>query len=334
MVPQTLENSEQENYMILASAILAAALAVADQTVSYSLPQTVIVVEISATREQWEAGPYAQWAEELLGIEAVEADSTAYSISGINIRCETEADQSRRYSLRLSEGARPVYLSMTRQGLVAGSKLQMRSSSAIRQQLSAVKAPRLGAKLPASGGMKKEAQAAAKRIAELRQARYDILIGNTDATYSGDALRAAVEDLRRMEEELMLCFTGTYSSTSESCTFEIVPSAEGAAVYEAFCLLPGEGIVPAGSVDGIPYYLELDAEPVAAIEPEPEPAEEENPKKKKQKKEPEPVLPTQYITYRIPAMCHVRLSDGEKTLAELRLPVYQLGIEEQYPIYN
>ena len=133
----------------------------------------------------------------------------------------------------------------------------------------------------------------------------------------------------------MLCFTGTYSSTSENYTFEIVPSAEGAAVYEAFCLLPGEGIVPAGSVDGIPYYLEVDAEPVAVIEPEPEPepVEEEKPKKKK-KNEPEPVLPTQYITYRIPAMCQVRLSDGEKTLAELRLPVYQLGIEEQYPIYN
>ena len=46
------------------------------------------------------------------------------------------------------------------------------------------------------------------------------------------------------------------------------------------------------------------------------------------------MLPSQYITYRIPAMCQVRLSDGEKTLAELRLPVYQLGIEEQYPIYN
>ena len=108
MVPQALETSEQENNMILASAILAAALAAEPQTVSYSLPQTVIVVEISATREQWEAGPYSQWASELLGIEAVEADSTAYSISGIDIRCEAEADQSRRYSLRLSEGARPV----------------------------------------------------------------------------------------------------------------------------------------------------------------------------------------------------------------------------------
>lgn len=336
MVPQTLETSEQENNMILASAILAAALAAEPQTVSYSLPQTVIVVEISATREQWEAGPYSQWAEELLGIEAVKADSTAYSISGIDIRCEAEADQSRRYSLRLSEGARPVYLSMTRQGLVAGKNLQLRNGSAINRRLSPVEAPRLGAKLPGSGNMKKEAQAAAKRIAELRQARYDILIGNTDATYSGDALRAAVEDLRRMEDELMLYFTGTYSSTSENYTFEIVPSAEGTAVYEAFCLLPGEGIVPAGSVDGIPYYLEVDAEPVATIErdPEPEPVEEEKPKKKKKKNEPEPVLPSQYITYRIPAMCQVRLSDGEKTIAELRLPVYQLGIEEQYPIYN
>ena len=36
--------------------------------------------------------------------------------------------------------------------------------------------------------------------------------------------------------------------------------------------------------------------------------------------------------YRIPAVCHVRLTTGGKTLFESRIPVYQLGLEVLYPL--
>ena len=318
---------------IIAASLLAAALSTGGRTITYSLPQTVIEVEVSTVREEWHAGLYSAYAKELLGIESVLRDSTAYSISGVTIKARTEADQSARYRFELTEGAQPVYLSMTEHGLLAGTSDAISIEAGQSQALAKPEAPELGRLNWVSGKLEAEAKAAAKQIAELREARYNILTGNTDATYSGDALRAAVEELRRMEEEILLCFTGTYTTTTESASFEVVPQVDEthqAMVYEAFCLHPTKGIEGPGSVEGIPYYLEIDCEAVARPE---EPQCEEVPEDGKRKKA-EPARPSQYITYRIPAMCRVRLTDGERTLTGLRLAIYQLGIEEQYPIYN
>lgn len=50
-------------------------------------------------------------------------------------------------------------------------------------------------------------------ILSLRQQRINIITGNTDATFSGDALRAAVEEIGRLEEEYMSLFTGTVGTS-------------------------------------------------------------------------------------------------------------------------
>ena len=321
--------------MSIATALLATALAAAGQTITYSLPKTVLVLELSTTREEWHAGPYSAYAKDLLEIEAVERDSTACSISSVKLSDRTEADQGSRHTLELSSGAESVYLSMTRHGLLAGSDVKVGRSKARKQTVTVSSAPQLGSKIKGSGDVKAEARAAAQRIAELREMRYNILIGNTDATYSGDALRAAVDELRRMEEELLRLFTGYYTTSTMDYSFEVIPQLESthtAMVYEAFCLSQKDGIVPAGSIEGVPYYLELNSEGVVRIE-QPQKTEEEE-EVKKGKKNNEAPAPVQYITYRIPAICTVRLTDGDKTLTEVRMPVYQLGIEEQYPIFN
>ena len=168
--------------MSIATALLATALAAAGQTITYSLPKTVLVLELSTTREEWHAGPYSAYAKDLLEIEAVERDSTACSISSVKLWDRTEADQGSRHSLELSSGAESVYLSMTRHGLLAGSDVKVGRSKARKQTVTVASAPQLGSKIKGSGDVKAEARAAAQRIAELRQARYDILIGNTDAT--------------------------------------------------------------------------------------------------------------------------------------------------------
>ena len=288
---------------IIAASLLAAGLSTGGRTITYSLPQTVIEVEVSTVREEWHAGLYSAYAKELLGIESVLRDSTAYSISGVTIKARTEADQSARYRFELTEGAQPVYLSMTEHGLLAGTSDAISIEAGQSQALAKPQAPELGRLNWVSGKLEAEAK----------------------------ALRAAVEELRRMEEEILLCFTGTYTTSTESASFEVVPQVDEthqAMVYEAFCLHPTKGIEGPGSVEGIPYYLEIDCEAVARPE-EPQCEEDEGKRKKA-----EPARPSQYITYRIPAMCRVRLTDGERTLTGLRLAIYQLGIEEQYPIYN
>lgn len=318
-------------------ALLAATLLPAQQAqpakaeVSYSLPQTVLVMEITTVKEEWTAGAYSNWAKDLLGIDAVMKDSTAYSISSIAISPVVEADQTKRFSIIPDEETLNNYISSTSQGLVAGKGIKVRNSSKRSKTISTPEAPVIGSRVKDAGNLEADAKAAAKRIKELQKARYDILIGNTDASYSGDALRAAVEELRRMEDELTARFTGSYRSSSETFIFEVVPALEkgdASTVYEAFCLSPVEGILPAGSADGLPYYLEISSEGVQKAESKVVPLSQKEQKKAAAKK------PYQYVVCRIPAICVIRLTDGEKTVSEMRAPVYQLGLEEQYPIFN
>ena len=133
--------------MSIATALLATALAAAGQTITYSLPKTVLVLELSTTREEWHAGPYSAYAKDLLEIEAVERDSTACSISSVKLWDRTEADQGSRHSLELSSGAETVYLSMTRHGLLAGSDVKVGRSKARKQTVTVASAPQLGSKL-------------------------------------------------------------------------------------------------------------------------------------------------------------------------------------------
>ena len=53
-----------------------------------------------------------------------------------------------------------------------------------------------------------KAAEAAEIILSVRQERMNIAMGHTDATFSGEALAAALEELSRIEEEYLALFRG------------------------------------------------------------------------------------------------------------------------------
>lgn len=327
--------------MSLAAALLSLAAA-AQQEMYYSLPRTVLELRVQAQKEVFHAGPYARFAAKYFGVEAEQQDRTTYSVSSISLNAGVEADQSVRYSYIPSSNAIPAFLQLTSQGLVAAEG-DFSSAGA-------------GWKYPAAGGdsfpMKAlpsnlaedthtlyrkghasvqqkvlvekssevKASEVAQRVFDIRENKYKILVGDTDATYSGEAMKAAIDELNRMEEECLTLFFGYSECGSADATFEIVPSADAAAqLYIAFRISEEEGLVPADNVSGKPYVLELRREEIAV------PAADVLPAKGRQ-------APVQVLHYRIPAVCSARITDGVNTLLQVRVPVYQLGRDEEYPI--
>ena len=55
---------------IIAAAMLLSLAGRAQGTVSYSMPQTVLVFNVEAQKESFYAGPYARYARKYLGIDA------------------------------------------------------------------------------------------------------------------------------------------------------------------------------------------------------------------------------------------------------------------------
>ena len=309
---------------------------------TYSLPSTTIMLEVEAVHESFYAGPYARYAEKYLGIETRQHDETTLQLTQVKMTPLVEADQNRRYSLNVKKGQIDgSFLKLTAEGLISMSDAMYNDNSVWRFPVdghgdfaskgvssnmtsasttlyrnggkSAVKQNMLVGKTP-----EQKAAEAADMIIKLRNQRLQIVTGDTDATYSGEAMGAAIAELTRLEEEYMVLFTGYSEYQTQQMTFEIFPEAENEEqIYIAFRLSDTDGLVPADNLSGKPVIMQITPQPFAQTEV----AAEEAANAKA-------VL----AHYRIPAVCTVKLMDGVNLLLQSRLPVYQLGQESTLPI--
>lgn len=322
--------------LILALAVIPAAKA--QNTVSYALPQTTLEFTVEAVRESFHAGPYARFAGKYLGVEARTGEGTTYSISSIRVRTLVEADPDTRYTVALNSNSSQLFLQLTNEGLVAGPEGAFSVNSGWKYPKESV-ADFAMKGLPAnltteentlytqgrdlvmqsalvekSDEMK--AAEVASRIFEIRENRYKILVGDTDATYSGEAMKATIDALDKMEADYLTLFLGYSENSVQTATFEVVPSpSRKNQLYVAFRLSDTSGLVGPEDIDGNPIYLELVPEESQAA--------------------PEKLTGSStVIRYRIPAVCALTLKDMKNTLLSMRVPVYQLGREAEYPTFK
>ena len=324
--------------IILAALAAAASLRAQDPegALVYALPQTVISLEVEAVREDFHAGPYARYAQKYLGVDARQADAVTYTLSGIELTSLTEADPSSRYTVVPGKGM-PSFLSLTAQGLVSvaggtdgGTKWRFTAdqkgdfsekgvgsnlSSASTTLYRSVAGQTIGVQqeMVVSKSLEERAQEAAEMIFRLRRSRIDIITGDTDATYSGEAMGAAIGEIARLEQEYLSLFVGYSDIQTQRMHYEIIPVPGNQQRYVAFRLSESAGLVSSDNVSGKPFLLEL--QPQELSEAVGAAGSKGN-----------------LARYRVPAICTVKLSDGVDVLLQTRIPVYQLGVESTFPI--
>lgn len=335
------------------------------QTVVYSLPSTTIHLTVEAVRSSYTPGPYAGYAKKYLGIDVPLEESVTYTLSNIRLTPCLEADRSRSYVLNLGgagKKASPMpFMQFTSQGLVIlsnddnvnGSTWRFPSMASGDSDMLASRATgnltsaetvlyrterndngefeRVAYKQSqvVEKSMEKKAQEAASMILNLRQNRINIITGNTDATFSGDALRAAIEETSRIEEDLMRLFTGSTSCSVQTMDFDVVPdSSSTEEMVIAFRLSDTQGLLPSDDISGRPVVIEIAPE---AEQPETElilPETTQNSRRSGYYG----ALEKEVVHYRIPAICTVRITDGQELLLQSRIPVYQKGQELTFPV--
>ena len=316
---------------------------------TYSLPMTTITLEVEAIQEKFYAGPYAKYAEKYLGIKPRQKDETLFQLTEIRMTPYVEADQSRRYSVNVKAGnVDATFLKLADAGLVSfsdanfgdesvwrfttrsqgdfsskgvTSNLSTESTTLYRNQKkeSAYNKVSVQQNMVVEKTPEKRAAETAEMILKIRQQRFQIVTGDTDATYSGEAMGAAIDELTRLEEEYMTLFVGYSEYQTQRMKFEVVPDAQRESqMYVAFRLSDAAGLVNSENMSGRPVVMEI--VPQVFAEPELTNVVEE----KKQ----QPVM----AHYRIPAVCTVRLIDSGNILMQTRLPIYQLGRESSLPV--
>jgi hypothetical protein len=309
---------------------------------TYSLPSTTIMLEVEAVQESFYAGPYAKYAEKYLGIKPRQKDEVTFQLTQVNMVPLVEADQNRRYTVNVKKGQIDAsFLRLSAEGLISfsdaryGEAAQWRFptdaqgdffgkgvSSNLTSESATLynRSGKTSVKQDMRVGKTTEQKAAeaAEMIISLREQRLQIVTGDTDATYSGEAMGAAIAEITRLEEEYMTLFVGYSECQTQNMRFEVVPSQDQESqMYIAFRLSETDGLVPADNLSGKPVIMQIIPQEFAQTEV---PVEDQ-----KNKKE---IL----AYYRIPAVCTIKLMDGANLLLQSRMPIYQLGQESSLPI--
>lgn len=330
----------------LAAVLLSATAFAQDPTgsVVYSLPSTTLTFDVEAVQEVFYAGPYAKYATKYLGIEVGEQDRTSCHVTKVTMTPYIEADQSTRFVCDAATASNNGFLKLASQGLIAfsnsnlgesgvwrfpsgshadfsdkglNSNLQSAETTLYRNTRDGNSYSKVGVQqnMIVEKSPEKRAAETAELIFSLRKKRVQIVTGDTDATYSGEAMGAAIEEISRLEKEYMSLFVGYSEQKEIRMRFEVVPE-QGLETqkYVAFRVSDQTGLVAADDLSGTPALLELIPEEIASV-----PAVGKTPK-------------GSFIHYRIPAVCKVKLYRGTEILLQSRVPVYQLGIESTLPV--
>jgi hypothetical protein len=163
----------------------------------------------------------------------------------------------------------------------------------------------------------KRAEEIANSIFRLRTKRLEIITGETDATFSGEALKSAIDEMNRLESEYMSLFVGKSSYDKQRVSFDLVPVRDNPKqIYVAFRISETQGLLPADNVAGRPVILEL-------LKENGQPASTFNMDLTTEKGR---------VLYKVPEIMIAKLSDGQAVLLQARVPVYQFGKVLSFPI--
>lgn len=318
-------------------------------TVVYSLPSTTLVLRVTALHESYKAGPYAQYAQKYLGLDVKQTSGDFYKIKSIEMAPYIEADPevSAAVNLQGSKVGTANFINMCAQGLVVlsdsytGKPAQWRFPSLeggyefltgaasnidnVTTVLYKTAATAEGMdKVPVmqeqavEKSLEKKAEETAALIFKLRQKRLEIITGDTDATFSGEAMEATLDEIKRLEQEYLSMFVGKSVYEEQSMVFDVVPKAANKKhMYIAFRISDSQGLLPSSNMQGRPVVVELveDGEPIAPSDVE------------------EAALNTKgRVAYRKPVTVLAKVKDGQQVLMQSRIPVYQLGKIMSFPV--
>ena len=332
----------------IALSLLICCVAAKSQEVTYSLPYSSFTVEVTAVQNIHFAGPYSQYAREMLNMNVPALDVKDTYVKEIRVIPKLEADPyTPRYTCPAGSS---VMLEMSAQGLISfsektsGASWRFYPSAAadfstegltgpIKEETQityrTVKTDTAEVRYPVEHIVKvtktteDKAAAAAELILKAREERFNIATGNTDASYSGESMAAALSELTKVEQEYLKLFTG-YSVTREfSATFEVLPSATARTNrYTAFYLTEDGNLSKESKGKSKPYELEFT--PVSVPDVKTDPSQAQDARKKSDK--------SYTIHYRLPAICRLRVLEDGTPILETRVPVYQLGRENEMPV--
>lgn len=301
----------------------------------YSLPSTRIDINFECTLESFTAGRYAAFAKELIGEDVRTDNEITVNHISVAINAVSYYDPCETYPVVLTDRSIAMLNTLRNNNLIdyGYPTIAGQTSDTWEQQQDEApchigpvleydgEADSLNTTKPALDPEFQAAKDAAERIEAYRKDIYRILTGDTDATYSGEALQAAVDELRAMENSLLKLFRGSSTVIKQSRVLSLTPTADG--LYPLFKIDPAKGLVTADKKDKNAWALKLTTEKKPSAT---EVSEEYTGKNKETAPE--------NLSWRVPAVCSASVIKGDEQVSTTQVLMYQLGDTFTYKFYN
>ncbi len=250
--------------------------------VVYTLPRTVIRVNVSAVKEIFQPGPYCDYAEQMLGITDVRKKAeTKWIIDDINIETYSEPDPDQVHK---ALGDAASLLSLSENGCLTG----INTSAANDEVSKMINTNRVGQRntfdqgnefsyftdtpfytpgdstnnfRPMRVSTETKMAEAAKRVLDSRRFQYDIAAGMMDEFHpDGEAYKVSLKELKKMEEDYLSLFIGKSDYQKGTFSFDYVPGKTPGKAEVIFRISEENGIVPPSDLSGKPVMIEFETD--------------------------------------------------------------------------
>jgi len=251
----------------------------------YALPQTVIQVDIVVNKVQKVKGPFAEYADQMLGLSQVTSvNSTEYELKDIRLTAYNEADPSEYYFIQMpakQKDRKAIELFLSGDGVIAGlgtmpqpgndkkqSSIDLTTSrvdipefanpSVFERMDTVIKKISLDTtiieqkffrKTSTAKSMEQKAREASEFILKLDESMYNLINGYQEVNYEKGTMEFMYNQMNSMKQDYLELFKGITSISSETYTFYYI--ADKSNPVETLCKFSiSKGILPKTATSG------------------------------------------------------------------------------------
>ncbi len=327
-----------------------------EKSLIYALPQTTLKVDVTLNRTVFVPGPYSRFADDLLGIQNIPVKETVkWEITDADITSYEDSDPAQYYLVSFKKGVTDLgsLLTLNREGFVfniADAKKFTRVFNVLNQEPQNEHVSFTDVTTQSNFTVKKDtlyktvlqdssfikipvfrdvinkkspedkALEAANFILDLRKQRYNLLTADYDLYPQGAAMQATLNEMNRLEQEYLSLFTGKRVMNTYHYSVEFIPDPDNQVKRTVlFRFSDSEGILSVNDKSGKPVMLEITKKDKTV------PLDQYKVWQDNHRN-------TNILYYRVPDKARVRITDGEKTYAEMEFPVDQYGSVLSMPV--
>ncbi len=251
----------------------------------YALPQTVVQVDIIVNKVQKVKGPFAEYADQMLGLsQVISVNSTEYELKDLRLTSYNEPDPSAYYFIQMPEkqkDRKAIELFLSDDGVITGAGsfgnlLKDKKQQSIDLSTSRVDIPeftnpsvferldtvikrisldstiieqKFFRKTSAVKSVEQKAREASEFILKLDESMYNLINGYQEVNYEKGTMEFMYNQMNSMKQDYLELFKGVTSISSETYTFYYVADKNNPA--ETLCRFSiGKGILPKVSPSG------------------------------------------------------------------------------------